>query len=424
MTNKRILICGAGIAGPTLAFWLDRYGFEPVLIESAPALREGGYIIDFWGRGFDIAEMMGLQPALMENGYHIKELRIVDDKGRRSGGFTLQSIEKVLQGRYISILRSDLSRLIYGALGGRVRTVFGNTITGIEQDAGGVQVIFAHGKPERFDLVIGAGGLHSPVRNLVFGPKCGYECYLGYYAASFSIGGYPHRDPDAYISYSLPGRQVARYSLRDGRTVFLFVFAPDAKVPFDHHDQAAQKALLHERFGSGKWECPGILGALNKADSLYFDAVSQIHMPEWSNGRVALVGDACFCPSLLAGQGSALAMTATYILAGELKKAQGDHAAAFSNYEQLFRPFIERKQQAAARFATSFAPKTRFGIAVRNAVTRLMALPLVARLTMVESRMGAVAWGLWPSPRFPSPLIELDVPISGIQLSGWLHHEA
>lgn len=175
---------------------------------------------------------------------------------------------------------------------------------------------------------------------------------------------------------------MARYSLRDGRTVFLFVFAHDAKVPFDHHDQAAQKALLHKLFDGGKWECPGILSALNTADSLYFDAVSQIHMPGWSNGRVALVGDACFCPSLLAGQGSALAITGAYILAGELKNAEGDHAAAFRNYEQLFRPFIERKQKAAARFAASFAPKTRFGIAVRNGVTRLMSLPFVARLSM------------------------------------------
>jgi 2-polyprenyl-6-methoxyphenol hydroxylase-like FAD-dependent oxidoreductase len=152
MKNRKVLIVGAGIAGPTLAYWLDRHGFAPTLIERAPALRSGGYIIDFWGLGFDIAEKMGLVPALRETGYEIEEVRLVDAQGRRKGGFNASVFRDLLLGRYVSILRSDLSRLLYDALGENVRTVFGDSIAAIDQHADGVDVTFQHAQPERFDL--------------------------------------------------------------------------------------------------------------------------------------------------------------------------------------------------------------------------------------------------------------------------------
>ena len=381
LNNKRILICGAGIAGPTLAYWLRHYGFEPTLIERAPALRTGGYIIDFWGLGFDVAEKMGLVPGLRREGYAIDEVRIVDGRGKRTGGFSLRTLQPTLGG-YLSILRSDLSRLIHETLQDEVRTIFGDTIRAIEQDRDGVQVSFEHAPAERFDLVIGAGGLHSPVRGLVFGPEERYEKYLGYYAASFTADGYPHLDRRAYVNYAAPGRQVSRYSLRGDRTAFFLVFASDRKLPVGTHHPPAQKSVLRETFGEDSWECPEILAALESSSDLYFDPVSQIRMERWSHGRVVLIGDACFCPSLLAGQGSALAVTAAYILAGELATAGGDYRMAFANYENVFHPFISRKQHAAERFARAFAPKSRTGIFIRNQVTRLMALPFVSKLAM------------------------------------------
>src|SRR5215469_9529954 len=240
LKNTTILICGAGIAGPALAYWLRQYGFEPTLIEHAPALRSGGYIVDFWGRGFDVAERMGLLPGLRCAGYDIDEVRIVDGRGKRSGGFGVHTFRPAIGG-YVSILRSDLSRLIYDALDGEVRTIFGDTIRAIEQDEAEVRVSFEHAPDERFDLVIGAGGLHSPVRALVFGPEQRYEKYLGYYAASFGADSYPHQDQRAYVSYAAPGRQVSRYSLRGGRTVFFLVFAGDRKSAVGAHDTPAQK---------------------------------------------------------------------------------------------------------------------------------------------------------------------------------------
>jgi 2-polyprenyl-6-methoxyphenol hydroxylase-like FAD-dependent oxidoreductase len=381
LKNARILICGAGIAGPTLAYWLRHFGFEPILIERAPALRAGGYIIDFWGLGFRVAEEMGLLPGLRREGYPIDEVRIVDEQGKRTGGFGVRSLQPALGG-YIGVLRSDLSRLIYKALGGKVRTIFGDTVTAIEQGDRGVLVSFEHAPPERFDLVIGAGGLHSPVRALVFGPEGRYEKYLGYYAASFGVDGYPHQDPRAYVGYAAPGRQLSRYALRGGRTVFFFVFASDRKLPVGAHDLPAQKRVLRETFDKDGWECPEILAALETSSELYFDVVSQICMERWSDRRVALVGDACFCPSLLAGQGSALAMAGAYILAGELKQSGGDYRTAFARYQTIFQPFIAGKQRAAARFAGAFVPKSRAGIVIRNQVTRLLALPFVAELAI------------------------------------------
>lgn len=402
MQNKKVLICGAGIAGPTLAYWLRHHGFEPTLIERAPALRTGGYIIDFWGRGFDVAAKMGLVQALRRAGYAIDEVRIVDDRGKRTGGFAVGALQPALGG-YVSILRSDLSRLIVDSLDGQVRTIFGDTVRAIDQDNNGVRVTYEHARPERFDLLIGAGGLHSPVRALVFGPERRFEKYLGYYAASFIIDAYPHHDAHAYVSYAAPGRQVSRYSLRGGRTAIFFVFASDTKLPVGPHDLHTQKRMLRERFGQDGWECPEILAALDECDDLYFDPVSQIRMERWSDARVALTGDACFCPSLLAGQGSALAMIGAYILAGELGKSRGDYRTAFANYENALHPFIARKQRSAARFAGAFAPKSRTGIFIRNQVTRLMALPFVSRLAMGRLLSDTLILPPYDVPQTPAP---------------------
>ncbi len=382
MDNRRILISGAGIAGPCLAYWLLRHGFEPVLVERAPSLRTGGYIIDFWGLGFDVAEKMGLLPALRHEGYDIEAVRFVDDTGTTTGGFSARALRAVIGDRYLSLLRSDLSRSLYDSLDGKVRTIFGDSIATLKQDDHGVTVRFLRAPPEHFDLVIGAGGLHSPVRNLMFGPEDGFEKYLGYYAAAFSVAGYPRRDAHAYVSFAAPGRQVSRYALRGDRTVFFFVFANQPRLTIGLHDLEAQKDALRRVFGGDKWECPAILRALDGADDLYFDAVSQICMDSWTRDRVALIGDACFAPSLLAGQGSALAMAAAYILAGELKAASGDHRTAFAAYEKMLQPLLKKKQRAARSFAGSFAPRTELGIFLRNQITRLMTQPFVAKLFM------------------------------------------
>ncbi|HET6572044.1 MAG TPA: FAD-binding domain [Fimbriiglobus sp.] len=375
----RVAINGAGIAGPALAYWLHRSGHEVVLIEKAPQFRTGGYVIDFWGLGYTIAERMGILPEVRKAGYSVQEVRIVDDRGRKAGGFTVDVIRQMTQDRFTSLLRGDLAAVIYRTVEGRVEAVFDNSISAIEERAADVLVSFEHGPPRDFDLVIGADGLHSTVRALAFGPESQFEKRLGYHVAAFEVEGYRPRDELVYVSHSRPGRQVARFAVRDDRSVFFFIFVSDRMAGPEPHTAGERKALLRQVFDDVGWECPQILQAMDQAPDIYLDRVSQIRMGGWSKGRVMLIGDAAACVSLLVGEGTGLAMTAAYVLAGELNRAGGDYQTAFRCHEQRLRPLIESKQASARNFAAAFAPKTRMGLWFRNQMSRLLAVPPLAR---------------------------------------------
>lgn len=396
------MISGAGIAGPTLAYWLRVAGFEPTLVECAPALRTGGYVIDFWGLGYEIAERMGLGGDLDAIGYHMRELRIVNDKGDRADSFGTKVLREITGGRFVTLGRSDLSRLLFEKIDGASEVMFGDEIAAIEEQADGVQVRFRYAGERRFDLVIGADGLHSTVRRLVFGSEDRFEKRLGYTVAAFEVRGYRPRDEEVYVTYGVPGRMLGRFALHDDRTLFLFVFASagDAKSVAD--DLTAQKATLRKTYSDAQWECPRILEALAAATELYYDRVSQIRMEGWSRGRVALVGDAAFCISLMGGQGSALAMTAAYVLAGELARAEGRYEEAFGNYEKLLRSYIVSKQRAASGLARAFAPKTRFGLFVRNLVVNACAIPGLARFAFGRDMIDRLAL---PTYQWAAPLV-------------------
>jgi 2-polyprenyl-6-methoxyphenol hydroxylase-like FAD-dependent oxidoreductase len=365
--TNTVLISGAGIAGPTLAYWLLKNGFEPTIVEKAPAPRSGGYIIDFWGLGFDVADRMGLVPDLGREGYDVNEVRFVNTGGETVGGFAVDIVRTMTDGRYVSLQRAALARLLYEKIAGRCDVLFDDSIEAINPDADGANVLFESGTSRWFRFVIGADGVHSRVRQLIFGDQRNYEKYLGYMVAAAEVRGYRPRTERAYVSYSVPGKQVARFAMRGDRTVFLFVMAAERPFSFGPPDHAAPKELLRAAFAGEGWECNSILDAVDQSEDIYFDRVSQIRMDCWSKGPIALIGDAAFAPSLLAGQGAALAMTAAYVLAGELGSSPSD---AFQRYERRLHPNLLQKQEAAARFARSFAPKSRLGLMVRNVVTR------------------------------------------------------
>ena len=319
----RTVINGAGIAGPTLAYWLRQAGHEVLLVEAAPQLRSGGYAIDFWGVGYDIAEKMGLLPRIRELGYQVREVRFVDRHGRKCGGLSTEMVSRMLNGRYTTVRRSDIAATICGALDGKVETIFGDSVASIEELGGCTRVSFDHAPPREADLVVGADGLHSRVRRLAFGPEEAVEVSLGYHVAAFEAEGYRPRDELVFLSHGVPGRQISRWSMRDDKTLFLFVFRDEYLTTECPSTEQECKSVLTTVFADVGWECPRILGAMASAGSIYFDRVSQIRMERWTKGRTALVGDAAACVSLMAGEGTGLAMAEAYVLAGELAQLPG-----------------------------------------------------------------------------------------------------
>jgi 2-polyprenyl-6-methoxyphenol hydroxylase-like FAD-dependent oxidoreductase len=385
-----VLVSGAGVAGLTLAYWLQRAGRRPVLVETAPAPRAGGYMIDFWGPGFTVAERMGLAARLREVGCRVAELRLVDGRGRPSVRLPLSAFERALGERYVSLLRSDLAAELLARVRDSIEIRFDDEIIGLAQTGQGVDVMFRRGAPQRFDLVIGADGAHSKVRRLAF-EGVDPTVPLGRYVAAFTARDYPHPAELAYVSRTIAGRQAVRCALKDGRTAFFLILTDEAvgKRRLDSIDH--QRGLLTEAFRGIGWEAKDILRALNRASDLYFDAVAQVRLPAWSKGRVALTGDAAWAPSLLAGEGSSFAMAGAYLLAGELAAHPFDHRRAFTAYERRLRGYIVKKQNAALRMGGWFAPKTGLGVFIRNQLTRLAALPGFMQLLvgpMVDDDLG------------------------------------
>lgn len=379
LNNKNVLISGAGIAGVTLAFWLKKFGFNPTIIEISPTLREGGYAIDFMGAGFDVAEKMGIIPALEKADLNISEIAFVDKDNNQHGSMNYQKIKQALNNRAFTLLRSDLAKVIYDSLDKETEIIFGDTITEIQQDAEKVQVVLKSGVTRSFDLLVGADGLHSNARNLVFGNESQFEKYYGYYTSSFTIDDFIN-EGRAFSMFNVPNKQVAVYTIGKEKTATFFIFRSPEKLNYGYHDIKKQKQILKDEFMNVGWKCDELLSNIEKTSDFYFDSISQIKMENWSNGRISLVGDACYCPSLLSGKGSTLAMVGAYILAGELKLANGNYKPAFAQYENIFKPFIDKKQKSAQSFAKSFVPKSNFGIWLRNQVFKLMSFPLLTNM--------------------------------------------
>jgi 2-polyprenyl-6-methoxyphenol hydroxylase-like FAD-dependent oxidoreductase len=349
--NRDILISGASVAGPALAYWLSRHDFYPTVVERAPRLRDGGYTVDFRGAAhLTVLAKMGILDTIKTRQTHLSGTTVVDQQGRPVARMPAH----VFAGD-VEILRGDLAQILHEATQGTTEYLFGDSITRLEERPDGVRAWFEHEPPRTFSLVIGADGLHSNVRRLAFGEHDRFIEDLGLCVSIFSMPGWPGLD-HAGLLCSVPGRTAGVFSVGDNRAIAQLFFAA-SDVSHDHRDVAQQKQVVVEAFAGMGWRVPQLLAAMQQAPDFYFDTVSQVHLDRWSAGRVALLGDAACAPGP-GGNGTGNAVVAAYVLAGELAEARGDYQAALERYEQLLRPYVARGQKQARSGKDFLAPPT------------------------------------------------------------------
>jgi 2-polyprenyl-6-methoxyphenol hydroxylase-like FAD-dependent oxidoreductase len=341
---KTVLISGASIAGPALAFWLARHGFKPTLVERAPAPRPGGHAIDVRGAALEVLRGMGLLEAAQARRTGIKGVSVLDREGQetwRSEAMTFTS--GAFDNDDVEILRDDLAALLLGRLGEDVEVIFGDSVAALAEDDDGVLVSFEQAPARRFDLVVGADGLHSRVRELAFGDEAGFLAPLGVALAVWTAPNFLGIE-DWQLSYGEQPTNCLIYTARANAELRVCVGLEAGPAEERRGDLAGQKALVAERHAGAGWQVPRLLDAMHAAPDFYLGGVAQVRMEHWTKGRVALVGDAGYCPSPYTGQGTSLALVGAYVLAEALARAGGDHLAAFARYEARLRPYVEMNQ--------------------------------------------------------------------------------
>jgi 2-polyprenyl-6-methoxyphenol hydroxylase-like FAD-dependent oxidoreductase len=357
--GMEVLVSGAGIAGPTLAFWLARQGWQVTLVERAGALRSGGNPVDVRGPALPVAARMGILPLLRQAATDATAMRVIGPSGH-----TIARLPMPASDADVEIPRSDLAAILGGTVRDDAELLLDDTITEMRQDPGGVDVTFERAAPRRFDLVVGADGLHSTVRRLAFGPEAAFVTPVGLHVATMPLGG-PAEIPDEVLLFNTPGRLVSIHPAR-GEAMAAFIFRGKG---LDRH--APHEAVINAYRHEG-WRVPELLDRLRHTADPYFDEVSRVTLPTWSTGRVTLLGDAASCVSLL-GDGSTLAMSAAHTLATALTEHAGDPAAALRRYEAEHRRLVIPKQRRLGFAAGMLVPATHLGLTTRNLGARLMA---------------------------------------------------
>ncbi|MCV7123869.1 FAD-binding protein [Mycobacterium lacus] len=341
---RTVLVSGASVAGLTVAYWLGQHGYSVTVVERHPGLRPGGQAIDVRGPALTVLGRMGLLEAAEARKTGIRGASIVDRDGNELSRDTESTpTGGPIDNPDIELLRDDLVELLYGATQDAAEYLFDDSIAALQDDGTSVAVTFERAAARSFDFVIGADGLHSNVRALVFGPEEQFIKRLGTHAAIFTVPNFLELDYWQKWHYG-DTTMAGVYSARDNTEARAALAFMDTELRIDYRDAEAQFAELERRMAEDGWVRAQLLHYMRNAPDFYFDEMSQIKMDSWSKGRVALVGDAAYCCSPLSGQGTSVALLGAYILAGELAAAGTDYERGFANYHAEFNGYVERNQ--------------------------------------------------------------------------------
>jgi 2-polyprenyl-6-methoxyphenol hydroxylase-like FAD-dependent oxidoreductase len=384
MQRLSVLISGAGIAGMTLAYWLARHGMAVTVVELAAGQRSSGSPIDVRGQAADIAERMGIMARVRDAATDVAGMRFINARGKVAARVDTIALQRASGRQDVEIARGDLAAILQEASRDSAEVLFNDAIRSLSQDPGGVDVTFESNPPRRFDLVVGADGLHSGVRRQVFGPEQEFVRHAGLYVATLPLShSFDGIDRDITM-FNAPRRSATIHPARS-RPLAAFIFWREPPAGFDHRDVEQHRRLVADTYQGDGWHVPALLEEMRATDDLYFDSVSRVEIASWAQGRVVLVGDAASCVSLL-GDGSSLAMIGAHTLAEALARHNCEHAIALREYEAQHRRLVDSKQHLMKLGASLLVPRTSTGIAMRNTVLRLA--PLFTAAQWVRRRTG------------------------------------
>jgi 2-polyprenyl-6-methoxyphenol hydroxylase-like FAD-dependent oxidoreductase len=377
MTKPTVLISGAGIAGPALAYWLTRSGYQVTVVEIHDGIRPGGQTVDLRGAGRAVIDRMGLLDQMRARGLEQRGVAWVKGDGRRRAEMPVEAFHGNGMVSQLEILRGDIADVLYGATAADTDYRFGSRITELTRDDDAVTATLSDGTTLRADMVVGADGPHSAVRRLAFGPEEKFVRPLGGYHAWFTA-------PDTvglngwFLIYQAPGGLNA--SMRPSHDPSIakagLAFRSEP-LGYDRRNVEEQRELLAARFRGAGWQSDALIAAAREADDFYFDAFAQVHMDTWSSGRIALVGDAGYCASPLSGMGTSLALVGAYVLAGELGPSTGAAidakrwADALDRYQTVMRPYVDRCQ-TLGNTVERYAPNSAADIAMTAMTMKYM----------------------------------------------------
>ncbi|KAJ5773730.1 Monooxygenase FAD-binding [Penicillium paradoxum] len=407
----KVLICGGGVAGPALAYWLARIGHQVVIVERFPILRASGAQIDLRGQGIEAIKRMGLIDVVRQNLVDEAGVSIIDSKGNVKATILANKSGKGAQSltSEYEIMRGDLVHILHEATKEKVNYVFGKTVNSFKEHDKGVIAYFSDGSSDTFDLLVGADGQGSHIRRDILPPDAPNEYHqLGFHLAYWFIP-WVESDNNMCKAYLSPGgRMIMSRSHNKIATQVYFLLRSDSeeacKIPKAPVEE--QKQFWADKFRDAGWQTDRFIKGMETTENWFCQNAIQIKSDTWHSGRVVLLGDAAHCASPLSGMGTTSSLIGAYILAGELA-CSDDLSQAFQKYTQKMRPFVNEVQQLNISWMRRALPESQWAISI---IHLFVGLACFLRIPKLLSRFSSDRDGSWELPDYPELDADRDRP--------------